>query len=76
MTQNLHMLTTAELGNAYKAADLLCHLRQHLDPAAFVKLDTLRADLGAERDDRVTSDLQARREAVRLAAERRAARCM
>jgi hypothetical protein len=52
----LRQLTTAELGQAHQAADYLCGLPAHLDPELAIKLDTLRADLTAEIEDRVHDD--------------------
>jgi hypothetical protein len=45
-------LTPAELGKAHQAADYLCKLPARLDPELAIKLDTLRADLTAELEDR------------------------
>jgi hypothetical protein len=47
-------LTGTEVDEAYEAADyLLAHSGQlRLEPILRVKLDTLRADLGAEQEDR------------------------
>lgn len=60
----LHHLTTAELGKAHQAADYLCGLPARLDPELAIKLDTLRADLTAEIEDRRQADLDARRAAT------------
>jgi hypothetical protein len=51
---NLHELTGVELDKAYAAADFLLSsiMRERLDDSLRVKLDTLRADLGAEQEDR------------------------
>jgi hypothetical protein len=49
---NLHLLTGRELDEAYEAADFLCKLQHHLDPILFIKLDTFRADVLAEMEDR------------------------
>lgn len=51
----LHQLTTAELRKAHQAADYLCGLPARLDPGLAIKLDTLRADLTAEIEDRTPS---------------------
>jgi hypothetical protein len=59
----LHQLTTAELGSAHRATDYLCGLPARLDPELAIKLDTLRADLIAEMEDRGQIDLDARRAA-------------
>jgi hypothetical protein len=45
-------LNGQQLDAAYAAADLLLSMKHRLDPVLAVKLDTLRADLGAERDER------------------------
>ena len=58
---NLYQLTTAELGKARDAANYLCGLRDHLEPILFIKLDTLRADLTAEAEDRATRERNGRR---------------
>lgn len=51
---NLHELTGKELDQAYESADYLLGpvMRERLDASLRVKLDTLRADLGAEQEDR------------------------
>lgn len=51
---NFHQLTGTELDRAYEAADYLCGpvIKPHLDPSLLIKLDTLRADLLAEQEDR------------------------
>jgi hypothetical protein len=61
---NLRQLTTAELGKAHQAADYLCGLPTRLDRELIIKLDTLRADLTAEIEDREQADLKARRTAT------------
>jgi hypothetical protein len=60
----LRQLTTAELGKAHRAADYLCGLPARLDPELAIKIDTLRADLTAEIEDREQGDLEARRAAT------------
>jgi hypothetical protein len=52
---NLRQLTSAELAKARAAADYLCKLPVRLDAELAVKLDTLRADLTAEIEDRAGS---------------------
>jgi hypothetical protein len=51
---NLHELTGKELDRAYAATDYLLSpvMSGHLDDSLRVKLDTLRADLSAEQEDR------------------------
>jgi hypothetical protein len=49
---NLTQLTTGELAKARAATDYLCGLPTNLDSTLAVKLDTLRADLTAEIEDR------------------------
>ena len=51
---NLHELTGTELDRAYTATDYLLSpvMSEHLGDSLRVKLDTLRADLGAEQEDR------------------------
>ena len=49
----LRNLTPAELTKTYEAADYLCGLPVSLDPELAIKLDTFRADLMAEIEDRV-----------------------
>jgi hypothetical protein len=56
-------LTTSELHRAIEAADYLCSLEDYLDRPTFIKIETLRADLDAECEDRKTMDLDARRAA-------------
>jgi hypothetical protein len=53
---NLRPLTPAELTQAYQAADYLLRLPARLDPELTIKLDTLRADLTAELEDRPPAD--------------------
>jgi hypothetical protein len=53
-------LTTSELHRAIEAADYLCGLEDYLDRPTFIKIDTLKADLHAERDDRKNMDLDGR----------------
>jgi hypothetical protein len=60
----LRPLTTAELSQAHQAADYLCRLPARLDPKLSIKLDTLRADLSAEIEDREQADLDARQTAT------------
>jgi hypothetical protein len=48
----LRNLTPAELTKTYEAADHLCQIPAYLDPELAIKLDTLRADLTAEMEDR------------------------
>ena len=48
----LCQLTTAELSQAHQAADYLCKFPARLDPELAIKIDTLRADLTAELEDR------------------------
>jgi hypothetical protein len=49
---NLHELNGQQLDRAYESVGFLLSLKDHLDPALAIKLDTLRADLTAEREDR------------------------
>jgi outer membrane PBP1 activator LpoA protein len=65
----LRQLTTAELGKAHHAADYLHSLPAHLDPDLAIKLDTLRADLTAEIEDRQHADRQARHKATTRASQ-------
>lgn len=60
----LRQLTTAELGKAHQATDYLCGLPARLDHELAIKLDTFRADLTAELEDRGQIDLAARRAAT------------
>lgn len=50
-------LSTAELVKARDAADYLLGVNARLDPVLLVKLDTLRADLGAAIEDRGPAQL-------------------
>lgn len=61
---NLRHLTTAELGKAHQAADYLCGLPAWLDNELAIKLDTLRADLTAEIEDREQTEHDARQAAT------------
>jgi hypothetical protein len=61
---DLRQLTTAELGKAHQAADYLCTLPVRIDPELAIELDTFRADLTAELEDRGQIDLAARRAAA------------
>jgi hypothetical protein len=56
----LSTLSAGQLTKAYEAADYLLRLPARLDPELAIKLDTLRADLTAELEDREPSDLSAR----------------
>jgi hypothetical protein len=58
---NLSPLTPIQLGEAHKAADYLCELGGALDVETGIKLDTLRADLMAEIEDRAQVDLDEHR---------------
>ena len=60
----LHQLTTAELSKAHHAAGYLYGLPARLDPDLAIKLDTLRADLTAELEDRQQADHDARQAAT------------
>jgi hypothetical protein len=60
----LHQLTTAELSKAHHAADYLCGLPAQIDPELNVKLDTLRADLTAEIEDRTQTSPNSRQAAA------------
>jgi hypothetical protein len=55
-------LTAAELGKAHDAADYLLGLHVRMDRELAVKLDTFRADVMVELEDR-PMDLSARRAA-------------
>ena len=50
---NLRALNGKQLDQAYEAADYLCKTLNwdHIDPT-YIKVDTLRADLSAEREER------------------------
>lgn len=61
---NLHQLTSTELGKARDAADYLCSLPAGVDAVLAVKLDTLRADMNAEIEDRADAGASARQAAV------------
>lgn len=61
---DLRHLTTAELGQAHQATDYLCGLPASLDRELAIKLDTLRADLTAEIEDREQAGRDARRAAT------------
>jgi hypothetical protein len=50
-------LSTAELVKARDAADYLLGINARLDSVLLVKLDTLRADLGAAIEDREPAQL-------------------
>ena len=60
---NLKDLTGPELDRAYEAADYLCKMLNfdHVDPT-YIKLDTLRCDLVAAREDKQKLDLPHRRQ--------------
>jgi hypothetical protein len=60
----LRQLTTAELSKAHQAADYLCGIPARLDRELAVKIDTLRADLTAEIEDRAQADREARQAAT------------
>jgi hypothetical protein len=45
-------LTSSELARAIQATQTLCSLEPYIDRLTWVKIDTLRADLLAEREDR------------------------
>jgi hypothetical protein len=45
-------LTTTELTNALDATGALLKLEPYIDRLTYVKISTLHADLGAEREDR------------------------
>ncbi|GEM_PF-5030583 len=45
-------LTSSELTRAIKATETLCSLEPYIDRLTWVKIDTLRADLLAEQEDR------------------------
>jgi hypothetical protein len=66
---NLRHLTSAELGKAHEAADYLCRLPVRLDSELAIKLDTFRADVTVEMEDRGQIDLQARQAAKAQAAQ-------
>lgn len=70
----MDQLTLGEISTAWTSADFLlqCHKKSGgrlLDESTRVKLDTLRADLGAARDEFGIRDAQARAVATRNAGE-------
>jgi hypothetical protein len=54
---NLSRLSGSQLGEAYRAVDYLCGVKESLDAELAIKLDTLHADLAAAIEDRALSDL-------------------
>jgi hypothetical protein len=62
---NFHPVTDNQAEQAYEAADFLLELPIHLDFELRTKLDTFRADVGVELEDRGRCDLVARRAAKR-----------
>jgi hypothetical protein len=64
---NLRQLTTEEVQKAHDSADYLLNLPVRLDPELAIKLDTFRADVMAELEDR-PANLGAR-QAARAAGE-------
>lgn len=53
---NLSRLSGSQLGEAYRAVDYLCGVKEALDAELAIKLDTLHADLAAAIEDRGPSD--------------------
>jgi hypothetical protein len=58
-------ITAAQLAQAHQAADYLLGLPIHLDRELAIKLDTFRADAGAELEDRGEAEATARRAAIK-----------
>jgi hypothetical protein len=54
---NLSRLSSIQLGEAHKAVDYLCEVKDALDAEVATKLDTLHADLAAAIEDRALADL-------------------
>ncbi|MGH3159123.1 MAG: hypothetical protein ACRDNF_21480 [Streptosporangiaceae bacterium] len=54
---NLSRLSPSQLGEAYRAVDRLCGVKDALDTELAIKLDTLHADLAAAIEDRTPVDL-------------------
>jgi aspartyl/asparaginyl beta-hydroxylase (cupin superfamily) len=52
MPETIHQLTTSELNTLMKAVDVLLANQPLYDPRTYAKLDTLRADLIGEQDER------------------------
>lgn len=53
---NLSRLSPVQLGEAYRAVDYLCEVKDALDAELAIKLGTLRADLAAAFEDRAPVD--------------------
>jgi hypothetical protein len=62
---DFRFVTAAQLGQAREAADYLLGLPVRLNPELAIKLDTFRADVIAELEDRGEEDATTRRAAIK-----------